>query len=102
MVNLLDTNPHAHGLLFRGCFAFQRSQKPFAQATVDMAIEQIINKDIKVKGGIIGKSLKPAAVQRWMITAHAQASITAACAIQHNVAKNLMRHRLQVKARSRS
>ena len=44
-----------------------------------MTIEHTINKDTKVKGGIMGKSLKQAAVHRWMTTTHARASMTAAC-----------------------
>ena len=81
---LPEVCPEAYRLLESGECAVQRSTNAFAQMPVDQAIEQSINKDTKVAGGIIGKSLKPSAVQRWMLTAHNLAKTTAACELLAN------------------
>lgn len=41
-----------------------------------MALEQSINRDAKMHGGIIGISQKPAALERWFLTCHERAYIT--------------------------
>lgn len=74
-----STNPDANALLESGEFAVQRSTNAFAQVPVDQSIEQTVNKDTKVMGGIVGKSLKPRTVKRWMTTAHDRAQMTAVC-----------------------
>ena len=80
MVILPSTHPDAYSQMERGEFAVQRSrQSPFAQVPVDQALEQTINRDTKVNGGIIGFSLHPGAVQRWMLTAHLRAALTESC-----------------------
>ena len=43
-----------------------------------MALEQSINRDSKSKGGIIGISQNPNAVDRWFLTSHERAAITTA------------------------
>ena len=43
-----------------------------------MALEQSINADSKSKGGIIGISQNPAALDRWFLTSHERASVTTA------------------------
>ena len=80
MVILPSTHPDAYSQMERGEFAVQRiRQSPFAQVPVDQALEQTINRDTKVNGGIIGFSLHPGAVQRWMLTAHLRAALTESC-----------------------
>lgn len=81
MQQLPEVCPEAHSLLQGGEFAVQHGTNAFAQVPVDMAIEQTVNKDTKISGGIIGKSLKPRAVKRWMLTAHDRAATTAACEV---------------------
>ena len=76
---LASTNPDANALLESGEFAVQRSTNAFAQVPVDQSIEQTVNKDTKIMGGIVGKSLKPRTVKRWMTTAHDRAQTTAVC-----------------------
>ena len=49
---------------------------PFAKIPEDQAIEETINKDSKMPGGIIGKSLKPDAVSQWIDTAADRSQIT--------------------------
>ncbi len=43
-----------------------------------MALEQSINCDSKSKGGAIGITKKPDALDRWFLTAHERAAITTA------------------------
>ncbi|KAK3696845.1 hypothetical protein QZH41_003454 [Actinostola sp. cb2023] len=59
-----------------GNFSVSRSRQPFAQVWTDMALEQSVNLDSKSKGGIIGISQKPGALERWFLTAHERAAIT--------------------------
>ena len=74
-----DNHPEASRILRDGLFAVQRSSNRFSQVAVDMTIEQTLNRDSKTKGGIVGMSLKPGAVYRWIVTAHDRASTTRAC-----------------------
>ena len=76
---LSTANPAAHAALSAGEFCVQRTNSNFAQVAVDYAIEQTMNRDTKSKGGIIGFSTEPAAVHRWVVTAHERAAITSAC-----------------------
>lgn len=76
---LSTVNPAAHAALSAGEFCVQRTNSKFAQVAVDHAIEQTMNRDTKSKGGIIGFSTEPAAVHRWVVTAHERAAITSAC-----------------------
>ena len=54
-----------------------------------MALEQSVNLDSKTKGGIVGISKKPGALERWFLTAHERAAVTTAtkelCGIRSNV-----------------
>ena len=69
-----------HTMSSAGEFCVQRStSSAFAQVAVDHCIEQTINHHTKVKGGIIGFSGKPAAVQKWVINAYQRAAITKGC-----------------------
>ena len=61
-----------------GNHAVSRSGKPFAQVWTDMALEQSINADSKSRGGIIGISQNPGALDRWFLTSHERASVTTA------------------------
>ena len=80
MTVLERTHPEAYQRLMSGDFAVQRSPaNAFAQVAIDQAIEQTINRDSKVKGGILGYSLRPGAVHRWIITAHEKAAVSRAC-----------------------
>lgn len=85
MVRLPKTHPEAHALLASGEFCVQRSTDGSAsQVAIDQCIEQTMNRDSKTRGGIVGYSLHPGAVQRWIVTAHERASIAGAC---HDLAK---------------
>ena len=76
MDNLRTSHPAAYDELSRGEFVVERSSgSAFAQVLVDQAIEQSFNYDTKVKGGVVGFSMKPGAVHCWVGTAHKCAAI---------------------------
>ena len=80
MKSLPSTHPGAHNLLMNGGMSVQRNQTyGFTGTPVDQTIEQTINRNTKTRGGIIGFSLKPGAVKRWINTAHQRSSIVDAC-----------------------
>ena len=54
MRQLATKHPQVHQEFANGYHAVSRSGKPFAQVWTDMALEQTINADSKLKGGIIG------------------------------------------------
>ena len=77
MEQLEKTHPTAHRELQQGQFAVQRAPgHAFAQVPVDQAIEQSLNRDSTTRGGIIGFSLKPGAVHRWIITTHERSAVS--------------------------
>lgn len=76
MNRLLETHPTVHQELVTGNHAVSRSNQPFAQVWTDMALEQSINLDSKTKGGIVGITQKPGALERWFLTSHERALIT--------------------------
>ena len=52
---------------------------------MDMALEQSINADSKAKGGIVGTSMRPAALRRWFLTIHERAAITSSLKSMYSV-----------------
>lgn len=70
------TASEIHEEFVSGNHSISRSTQPFSQVWTDMALEQSINLDCKSKGGIVGISLKPEALERWFLTAHKRAAIT--------------------------
>ena len=82
MSALRQTHPEAYRQLMNGNFAVQRSSSnSFSQVAVDQAIEQTINRDSKGRGGIVGFSLRPGAVHKWIVTTHERADVTRACKV---------------------
>lgn len=78
-MNQLDvTAPEVHNEFVQGSHAVSRSCHPFSQVWTDMALEQSVNLDSKTKGGIVGITQKPGALERWFVTAHERAAITTA------------------------
>jgi len=68
MLQLPTTHPTAYQQLVAGEFAVQRSRgNTYGRIPHDQTIEVTINKDTKTQGGIIGISMKPGAVFKWMV-----------------------------------
>ena len=64
------------------------ASNPFSQVSTDMALEQSINADSKSKGGIVGISQRPAALQRWFLTSHERAAITTSLKSMYGVVRD--------------
>ena len=78
MNQLESKHPKVHQEFIAGNHSISRSGQPFSQVSTDMALEQSINADSKSKGGIVGITQSPAALNGWFLTAHERASITTA------------------------
>ena len=67
-------------MISKGDMYVQRNAlRGFSQVTVDQAIKQTMNRNSKTKGGIVGFSLRPGAVQLWITTAHSRSAIVDKC-----------------------
>ena len=91
MTVLPKTHLDAHEEFPRGEVCVQHSNWAFRQISVDQAIEQTINRDSKTKGGIIGFSQKPGAVQKWIASAHRRAEISPNCLDMAGLCENITR-----------
>ena len=76
MKRLPITAPDVYEEFIQGNHPIRRSSQSFYQVCSDQALEQTANRDSKTKGGIIGKNLKPGALNRWFLTAHKRADAT--------------------------
>ena len=76
MHQIESKHPRVYVEFMRGNHVVCRSSHPFSQVSTDMALEQSINADSKTKGGIVGISMRPTALQRWFLTCHERAAIT--------------------------
>lgn len=79
MMSLPDSHPAVHEAMVSGEFCVQRSHSPFAQVAVDQTIENTVNRQCKTKGGIVGFTRNPGAVQKWLINAHNRAQVVENC-----------------------
>ena len=61
----------------KGNFTVKRTSKKFLAVSPDMALEQTINRDVKCQGGLIGKSSSEGAREKWFMTSHIKASVSA-------------------------
>ena len=78
MNHLESKHPKVHQEFVAGNHSISPSGQTFSQVSTDMALEQSINADSKSKGGIVGITKTPAALNRWFLTAHGRASIITA------------------------
>ena len=78
MKRLEDTHPIVHNEFRNGNHSVSRTGQPFTQVSTDMALEQSINRDTKTRGGIVGISQEPRALERWFLTIHERAAVTSA------------------------
>ena len=65
-----------HEEFVNGNHSIGRSTQPFSQVWTETVCGQRVNLDSKSKGGIIGISLKPGALERWFLAVHERAAIT--------------------------
>ena len=74
LLNIPLSHPGADKRLKQNGFSVNRSDVPSSSNTVDIIIEQTINRQAKTHGGIVGFSQNHSAYYRWCITMHARAS----------------------------
>ena len=74
MHQLKSFHPKVYEEFASGNFSISRTGQPFSQVATDMALEQSINANSKSKGGRVGISPSPAALERWFLTTHERAS----------------------------
>ena len=92
--NLADMNqmeikhPTVYRQFMSGNHVVSRASNPFSQVSTDMALEQSINGDSKSKGGIVGISQRPAALERWFLTSHERAAITKSLKSMYGVVRD--------------
>ena len=78
-MQLLPTHaPEVYEEFLNGNHPVSRSSQPFSQVWTDMALEQTINLDSKTRGGIVGLTQNASALDRWFLTSHKRAELTAA------------------------
>ena len=75
MKSLARTAKEVYDEFLAGNHPVKRASGSFNQVWTDLALEQSVNKDSKVKGGIIGFTQNKDAVDRWFLTAHTRAQI---------------------------
>jgi len=74
------THPTTHEALSSGEFVVQQTEnQPFSQTAMDQTLEQTLNKMSKTRGGMVGFTMNPGAVHRWISTFADRAEIQACC-----------------------
>ena len=70
-----DTNTEALNLLKGSAFGVMWNKNHgFSRLPVDRTIEQTLNRNSKMRGGIVGFSLNRGAVYQWILSAHSRAA----------------------------
>ena len=90
MLRLPQEAPGVYTAFKEGNHSVSRSKtvSKFNRVSTDMALEQGLNRDSKMKGVIIGVSHDENAVQKWTITAHLRAAVTSNFKVISELRKN--------------
>ena len=90
MLRLPQEAPEVYTAFKEGNHSVSRSQtvSKFNTVSTDMAVEQGLNRDSKMKGGIIGVSHDENDVEKWTITAHLRAAVTSNFKVISKLRKN--------------
>ena len=75
MKSLPITAGNVYNEFINGNHPIKRAAGTFNQVWTDLALEQSVNRDSKVKGGIVGFTQQKDTVNRWLLTAHKRANI---------------------------
>ena len=75
MKSLQNTAKPVYEEFMNGNHPVKRAPGTFNQVWTDLTLEQSVNRDSKVKGGIVGFTQNTEAVNRWLVTAHKRAAI---------------------------
>ena len=90
MLRLPQGAPEVYTAFKEGNHSVSRSKtvSKFSRVSTDMALEQGLNRDSKMKGGILGASHDENAVEKWTITAHLRAAVTSNFKVMSELRKN--------------
>ena len=90
MLRLSQEAPEVYTAFKEGNHSVSRSKtvSKFNRVSTDMALEQGLNRDSKMKGGIIGVSQDEYAFEKWTITAHLRAAVTSNFKVMSELRKN--------------
>ena len=79
MIKLPEHAPSVYHQFLLGNHTVSRSKKPskFNAVSTDMALEQSLNRESKVKGGLIGVTHRESTVEKWTLTAHLRSAVFA-------------------------
>ena len=75
MKSLPITAGNVYNEFINGSHPIKRAAGTFNQVWTDLALEQSVNRDSKVKGGIVGFTQQKDTVNRWLLTAQKRANI---------------------------
>ena len=75
MKSLPITASNVYNEFINGNHPIKRAAGTFNQVWTYLALEQSVNRDSKVKGGIVGFTQQKDTVNRWLLTAHTRANI---------------------------
>lgn len=89
MTNLQNDAPEVHKEFLDGNFSVQHSCRAFSSVWTDMALEQSVNRDVKIAGGLTGITRKEAARDRWFLTLHINSIIANLLTSMENVQSKL-------------
>ena len=90
MLRLPQEAPEVYTAFKEGNHSVSRSKtvSKFTRVSADMAVEQGLNRDSKMKGGIIGVSHDENDVEKWTMTAHLRAAVTSNFKVMLKLRKN--------------
>ena len=76
------TAPEVYREFMAGSFTVKRSDGSFNRVAIDMALEQSLNCDAALHGGIIGLTQNQEATVRWFLTEHKRAEMMHLCGME--------------------
>lgn len=80
MQQLSKSHPGVHAAFMDGEFAVQRQRDHgFSGVAADQTIEQTVNRDTKMKGGVVGSTTSKGYFHRWILSQHLRAEIQQEC-----------------------
>ncbi|XP_028410207.1 uncharacterized protein LOC114532809 [Dendronephthya gigantea] len=87
MMCLEITHPYVAVNISQNWTVQRQENYSFSSIACDQTIEQTLNRDSKMKGGLIGKTLNRGAVHRWLMGQAERSAITRQCEAMANISE---------------
>ncbi|XP_028417357.1 uncharacterized protein LOC114541751 [Dendronephthya gigantea] len=87
MMRLEQTNPYVAHNISNNWTVQRQDRYSFSGVACDQTIEQTLNRDSKLKGGLVGITLNKGAVHRWLMGQAERSAITRQCETMASVAE---------------